>query len=192
MCDESSGVVVGIVDSLKDDDRLGRVRVRFPHLEDQQSELARLATLMAGPDRGAFFRPEPGDEVLLAFEYNDWRRPYIIGSLWSKKDPPPTDDGQEKNNWRFFKSRSGQLIKLDDTDGAEKIELVGKGGKHTVVVDSGANNIRVVSDSGDVTVTANAGRVTVNAKTVEITAREQMTLSAGGTLTIRGATVKIN
>jgi uncharacterized protein involved in type VI secretion and phage assembly len=192
MCEESGGVVVGIVQSLEDGDRLGRVRVRFPHLEDQESELARLATLMAGPDRGAFFRPEPGDEVLVAFEHNDPRRPYVIGSLWSKVDQPPADDGKDKNNWRFFKSRSGHLIKLDDTDRAEKIELIDKDGKHTVAIDSGANSIRVVSDSGDVTVTANAGSVTVNAKTVQIDASEQMTLSAGGKLTIRGATVEIN
>jgi uncharacterized protein involved in type VI secretion and phage assembly len=192
MCEESGGVVVGIVQSLEDGDRLGRVRVTFPHLEDQESELARLATLMAGPDRGAFFRPEPGDEVLVAFEHNDPRRPYVIGSLWSKVDQPPADDGRDKNNWRFFKSRSGHLIKLDDTDGAEKIELVDKDGKHTVAVDSGANSIRVVSDSGDVTVTADAGSVTVTAKTVQIDASQQMTLSAGGKLTIRGATVEIN
>ena len=131
-----NGIVIGIVADLDDQEELGRVRVRFPHLNDQMSDWARLATPMGGKERGLFFRPEKEDEVLVAFEHGDPRRPYIVGSLWSKPDPPPGDDGKRvENNWRFFRSRSGHLLKFDDTSGAERIEIVGKGGEHKVVVD---------------------------------------------------------
>ena len=33
-----NGVVVGLVTSLDDPERVGRVRVKFPHLEDQESD----------------------------------------------------------------------------------------------------------------------------------------------------------
>jgi uncharacterized protein involved in type VI secretion and phage assembly len=195
MCDQdTNSIVVGVVTRLDDEDRIGRVKVRYPTMEDQESHWARMATLMAGPGRGAFFKPEPGDEVLCAFEHNDPRRPYILGGLWSRTDAPPEDDGdQERNNWRFIRSRSGHVIKLDDTDGAEKIELIDKDDKHVIAVDSAGDRIRVVCDSGDVEVTANSGKVTVNAATVEISASGDLILSAGGTLTIKGATaVNIN
>jgi phage baseplate assembly protein V len=195
MCEQgTNGIVVGIVTQLEDDDHIGRVKVRYPTMEDQESHWARMATLMAGPGRGTYFLPDPDDEVLVAFEHNDPRRPYVLGGLWSRTDSPPQSDGdQARNNWRFIRSRSGHVIKLDDTSGGEKIELIDKDGRHTIAIDSAADSIRVVSDSGDVHVTAAAGKVTVEATTVELSATGDMTLSANGTLTIKGRTaVNIN
>src|SRR5581483_3964040 len=124
-----NGIMIGVVADLADPDRLGRVRVRFPCLADQLSDWARLATPMAGAGRGFFMRPEVGDEVLVGFELGEPRRPYVLGALWSKKDQPPPDDGNaSKNNWRFIQSRSGHIVKLDDTQGKEKIEVIDKTG----------------------------------------------------------------
>jgi phage baseplate assembly protein V len=190
---QTNGIVIGIVTDLDDPERLGRVRVRYPHLDDQKSYWARLATLMAGPDRGTFFRPEVDDEVLVAFEHGDPRRPYILGGLWNSVDSPPSNTGQAtENNVRLIKSRSGHVIKLDDTQGAAKIEVVDKNGSHKVVIDSANQKIEIVSDVGDVEVTANAGTVKVEALTVEIKATGNMNLEASGTMTIKGALVNIN
>src|ERR1700722_18925249 len=106
--DRDNGIVIGIVDDLDDPEKLGRVRVKLPHLGGQMSDWAYLVTPMAGNNRGLFLRPEKNDQVLLAFSQGDPRFPYILGSMWSKPDPPPPDDGDAvKNNWRFIKSRSG-------------------------------------------------------------------------------------
>src|SRR5207249_5265643 len=81
------GAVVGVVSNIGDPDSMGRVKVRFPWLkEDDESRWARLVSFMAGPDRGAVFRPEVGDEVLLVFEHGDMRFPYILGAVWNGKD----------------------------------------------------------------------------------------------------------
>ena len=45
---------------------------------------ARIATLMAGNNRGTVFYPEKDDEVLVAFEHGDIDSPYIIGALWNR------------------------------------------------------------------------------------------------------------
>ena len=188
-----NGIVIGIVTDLNDPERLGRVRVKYPYLEDQVSDWARLVTQMAGADRGMFFRPEVEDEVLVAFELGDVRRPYILGSLWSATDTPPKDDGQPvENNWRFIKSRNGHLVKLDDTQGKEKIEIIGSDGQRQIVFDIAAQKIQVTCDTGDVEVSAAAGKVKVDALTVEVKASGNMTLEATGTMTIKGATVNIN
>ena len=187
-----NGIIIGIVDDLKDPENLGRVRVTYPVLEDQLSDWARLVSLMAGKERGAFFRPEVGDEVLVAFEQGDPRRPYILGGVWSTPDPPPPDDGKpEENNWRFFRSRSGHVFKLDDTQGAERVEIIDKDETHKIIIDTAGDKIQILCDSGDVEVTA-AGKVDVKAAEVIVKADGAMTLEAGGTMTIKGATVNIN
>jgi uncharacterized protein involved in type VI secretion and phage assembly len=194
MCDGcANGVVVGIVTSLKDEEQLGRVKVRYPHLEDQVSEMARLATLMAGPNRGSLFLPDVDDEVLIAFEHGNVRRPYVVGSLWSTVDQPPAGDGDQKaNNHRLIRSRSGAVIRFDDKSGAEKIEVVDKDAMHSITLDSAGKRIDVVTTTGDVNVRATAGTVAVTAGTVNVRSTGSMTLQASGVLTIRGSKVEIN
>src|SRR2546426_9457473 len=78
------GVVAGIVTNNEDPDGLGRVKIRFPWLsEDNESWWARIAAPMAGKERGAYFLPEVDDEVLVAFEHGDVNFPYVLGALWN-------------------------------------------------------------------------------------------------------------
>lgn len=96
------GVVIGIVTKNNDKADSYRVRVRFPWLEhggendkpSDESHWARIASFMAGEQggggdgpRGAYFMPEVGDEVLVAFEHGDIARPIVIGRLWSDVGP---------------------------------------------------------------------------------------------------------
>ena len=115
------GVVIGIVTDNKDPDKMGRIKMKLPWLaEDAESTWARIATLMAGNDRGSFYLPEVDDEVLVAFEHGDLRYAYVLGTLWNGKDKPPETNDDGKNNKRVIKSRSGMTILLDDTSGSEK------------------------------------------------------------------------
>lgn len=187
-----NGIVIGLVTDLADPENIGRVRVSYPTLGDQSSDWARLVSPMAGNGRGTFFRPEVGDEVLVAFELGDVRRPHILGSLWSTTDTPPPDDGQAtQNNWRFIRSRSGHIVKLDDTSGAEKIEITASDGQSKIVFDIAGKKIQIACDSGDIEVSAK-GTMKVDAETIKLKASADMTLEATGTMTIKGATVKIN
>lgn len=188
-----NGVVIGIVADLDDPLSLGRVRVRLPHLADQLTDWSRVASPMAGKDRGFFMRPEVGDEVLLVFEQGDPRRACIAGAFWSAADTPPEDDGKKvDNNWRFFRSRSGHLLKFDDTSGAERIEIVGQGGGHKLVIDVSGKKIEISCDTGDISLSAPAGKLSIDAQQVEIHATAALKIEAGGALTLNGATVAIN
>ena len=72
-------MAVAVVRENKDDTGLGRVRVSYPsHSQPHKSYWARVATPMAGKDRGVYFIPEVEDEVLVAFERGDFRFPYMV------------------------------------------------------------------------------------------------------------------
>jgi uncharacterized protein involved in type VI secretion and phage assembly len=186
------GVAVGIVTNNQDPDGLARVKVAFPWLSDsEESHWARIASFMAGADRGGYFLPEVDDEVLVAFEHGDITRPYVIGALWNGKDQAPASNSDGKNNVRLIKSRSGHLIKLDDTAGSEKIEILDKGGKNAVIWDAAGNKI-AVSAGQDIEVKAGSGKITLEATTIEIKSSGEIKIEASGNLTIKGATVNIN
>ncbi|MBZ5553744.1 MAG: phage baseplate assembly protein V [Acidobacteriia bacterium] len=194
------GVAIAIVLDNKDPQGMGRVKVRLPGLLDDDSGLwARIATLMAGKDRGTFFLPETDDEVLVAFEHGDVSRPYILGALWNGKDTPPDTNADGKNNLRFIKSRSGHLIRLDDSDGKEKIEIIDKSGNNSITIDT-ANKTITITSAQDITLDASQGKIKLSAQNIELSstadtkiqAQGQMTLSASATTTIKGSTVNIN
>lgn len=124
------GVVIGIVTNNVDPEGQYRVKVKFPWISsgesgEFESNWARIATFMAGKKRGAFWLPEVGDEVLIAFEHGDLRRPIVIGSLWSPVDEPIHDNNAEggENNWRSIRSRSGNVIQFYDKPGEERIVI---------------------------------------------------------------------
>ena len=194
------GVAVALVTNNQDPDGVGRVKVRFPWLSDQdESHWARIATPMAGKDRGAYFLPEVDDEVLVAFEHGDIRFPYVVGMLWNSKDTPPATNDDGKNNVRVIKSRSGHVVRLNDEDGKERIEIVDKSEKNSIVIDTAGNTITIVSDK-DITLQAPNGTITLDAQKVAVKSSADAKIEAGGgmdvkasaTLNIKGATVNIN
>jgi uncharacterized protein involved in type VI secretion and phage assembly len=198
--DRFFGVMVGIVTNNQDPDGMGRVKVRFPWLSDQdESHWARVAAPMAGKERGLYVLPEVDDEVLVAFEHGMAEFPYVLGALWNGKDKPPESNSDGKNNMRTLKSRSGHIIRLDDTDGAEKIEIIDKSGKNSLVVNTKENSITITADA-DITIKSSKGKLILSGKGVEITstdavkleASKNMEIKAGPQMTIKGQMVQIN
>jgi len=102
----AKGVAVAVVTQNKDPEGQCRVKVSYPWYDPpRESYWARLATPMAGGGRGIVTIPEVGDEVLVAFEREDLRFPYVLGSVWNGKDTPPETNADGKNNKRLIGRR---------------------------------------------------------------------------------------
>lgn len=197
------GVVVGVVTNNQDPEGLGRVKVLFPWLSDsEESHWARVATLMAGKDRGSFYLPEVDDEVLLAFEHGDVRFPYVVGTLWNGQDTPRYNNADGKNDKRVLTSRSGHEFIFDDNDQQGKVVIHTKknhtitlddsaGGEKISIADKSGNSVEIDSNQNSIAVKSGL-KLTIESQVIEIKAGGTMKLEATGTLTIKGAVVMIN
>ncbi len=168
------GVYPATVTDNQDPSSQGRVKVRLPWTPDAGSDAyevwARLATTMAGGNRGTWFIPEVGDEVLVSFQAGDPQWPYVLGALWNGQDDPPESIDAD-NDIRSITSRSGIKITLDDTSGAVTLTLETPGGQKATFADAGssvelsdANGNSIKMDPSGMTITA-ASQLTVDAPT---------------------------
>ncbi len=159
------GLVIGIVTNNNDPDDLGRVKVKFPTLSDQESHWARVISVGAGANRGIAFLPEVNDEVLVGFEAGDMRAAYVIGGLWNGKDSLPKKTSEivksGKVEQRIVKSRSGHVITLDDSDSSPSITIEDKSG-NIIKLDSKKNEL-TIKVKGNGTISAD-GNLTIEAK----------------------------
>jgi uncharacterized protein involved in type VI secretion and phage assembly len=193
--DRFYGVVVGIVTNNQDPDNMHRIKVHFPWLnQDHESNWARVATPMAGNGRGVYFLPEVDDEVLVAFEHGLIDQPYIIGSLWNGKDQAPESNQNGKNDHRAFKSRSGHILRFNDQDGQETIEIIDKTGN-----DSSKNTVSIEANS-DIEIKSATGKLTMSAIGIElksqadvkIEATSNMDLKANAQVSVKGTIINLN
>lgn len=161
------GVVLAKVEDNQDPNGEGRVRVSFPWISGEggdeptgeaQGFWAPVATFMSGPDRGAWFMPEVGDEVLVAFNQGDVEHPYIVGFLWNGEQPPPETDPRI----RRFRSVNGHELVFEDTPPAQ-----GDRGKVTL---QDAHGNKVELSNGRITLTAIA-QIEITAPSVVINGR---------------------
>ena len=165
------------------------MKISLPWSPDAQGaacELwARLATLMGGNNRGSWFIPDVDDEVLVAFEGGDPRRPYVLGGLWNGRDTPPESmDGAGNNHKKVIRSRNGVKITLDDQDGQENLILETPGGQKVTLKD-GPGSVEMIDSNGNSVrfeaagITFNtSGRFSLTASMVEISA-SMVTVNAG-------------
>ena len=177
------GVFPALVSDINDPEGQGRVKVTLPWSPDtggaSYDTWARLATFMGGNNRGSWFIPDVGDEVLVTFEAGDPRRPYVIGGLWNGRDAPPQSmDGAGKNDLKVLRSRNGVKVTLDDTTGQEKMILETPGGQKLTLKD-GPGTVEVVDSNGN-SIKMEPSGITINAAAkVTITAGAQVEINAG-------------
>lgn len=183
------GVVVGQVTDVRDPEDLGRVKLRYAWLSDGYvSDWARTVQPGAGSRRGAVVLPEVNDEVLVAFEMGDLRRPYVVGGLWNGMDPAPLGDhlvdastGAVRR--RGFVSKLGHCLVFLDDEADSGVAVLSADRGLRIALDTTGTTIHVASNGkveieGDADVTVRAGA--------------NLKLEAGASLELKGAQVSIS
>lgn len=178
------GVVPAVVTNVTDPDELCRVKVRFPWLSDTyESDWARTVQAGAGRQRGAVVLPEVNDEVLVAFDQGDLRRPYVIGELHNGVDRPLVGpglvDGGGTVSRRGFVSRTGNALVFFDGTGKEGVAMMTGDKGLRISLNKTGMAIRI-SSNGAVEITGS--------RDVKVEAGTGMTLKAGTTMAIEAGT----
>ena len=187
------GLQIGVVTDLENDpDSQDRIRVRLPIIDANEDGVwSRMASLDAGNNRGMFFRPEIGDEVVIGFLNNDPRRPVVLGMLNSSSKPAPLQ-GSNQNDQKGYTSRSGMTMMFNDSEKSLKIQTPA-GKKLTISEQDGVMKMEdengnifsmdssaiTMKSAGNISLTA-TGDLTVSAANVSISPSSSFSVSAGG------------
>lgn len=161
---------VAWVSSNSDPKGIGRVQVQFDWQKrvGKNSNWVRVQSPDAGgsgmKNRGLVFVPEPGDQVMVGFEFGDPNRPYVMGSLFTGKNGMGGDSG---NNYHTIVTKSGRQIILNDG---------GDGG--IIIADANGSSIELSVAGSSITITA-PEEILLQSKNIRLEAEENIFVSAG-------------
>jgi phage protein D/phage baseplate assembly protein gpV len=208
-----AGIVIGQVSDAADPEKAGRVKLTYPWLSDDYvSDWARTVQSGAGKDRGWQVLPEVGDEVLVAFEQGDVRRPTVIGGLFNGVDTMPrgpvdlVDGGTGRINRRSMVSRLGHRVDLVDASGKEGVRVATTDEKLKLIMDHSGTTITlhadgrvVIEGTQGVTIDSASANMELKGNQIKIKAQAGVTVEggssvdvkAGSQLNLTGATAKL-
>jgi uncharacterized protein involved in type VI secretion and phage assembly len=207
-------IMTGFVSDNQDPDQNGRVKVNvYLSMVPFETDWLPMISLFAGEERGAFSLPDVGDFVVIAFQDNSYRKGYVLGSVWTQNTALPLSEENSdadlnadgKNAQTMFRSRSGQRIILDDTDGAEKIQVLNPDGTSRIELNTEEEAINLISEV-DVTLSSETmvgitaeeiqmeteGDLTGECENFGVEASGDTTLAGDGGVVLEGKGVGLN
>jgi Rhs element Vgr protein len=180
-----NGLQVGIVDAFEEDpDKAYRVKVILPGIDEKKGAVwARFASPDAGKERGYFFRPEPGDEVVVGFFNDDPRQAVILGAMYSSKNSLPKGIAapSQKNIEKGIVTKSGTTIGfIDDSKAMVFIETPEA---NKILLDDDAQTIKISDQHGNM--------ISMSKDGIEIKSAKDVTIKASGNVEIKGTKVDV-
>ncbi len=180
--------------NVQDPDNRNRVQIRLYNADGVTGQdgpmWARVAVPVAGGSRGAFFIPDVGDEVVVAFLGADPRFPIVIGSLWNGRDTAPETlggDGKSIDRWTITGKAGTRIAIVEQPASNATITLTTPAGQSESITDQGGGSITLTHSSQN-TITIDSSGVTINAPAgqVQITAASEVSVTAP-TVTVNAA-----
>ena len=181
-----NAITVGQVVKNCDKTHAGRVQVRLPWLPGYEP-WARLALV----DRGIFFIPQVGDEVLVQMNRGDVSEVYVIGCLWNGKDKPPTQKEGDPVHTRKIRTPQGHDVTFDDQartltiTSSDNRRITLSKEKIEVAIDEQATSKITIDQSGNVTIKAQ-NSITLDAPTINVSASQNLSMSGNSSARIDG------
>ena len=183
-----NGLQIGIVQPIdKDPDNLHRIKVIIPAFGERQTVWARLTTLDAGADRGTFFLPQPGDEVIVGFLNDDPRHAIVMGSVYNPINRPPLPFDTHPRSKGIFTQSKYQLF-LDEE---KQCITIATSDKNRITIDEKQKHIKLSDSHGNQIELSEKGIGMASAKDCKITSKGNIKIEANGSVAIKGKTVDV-
>lgn len=201
---------VGTVCGNKDPENMNRVQVNLNTCGNKHpTDWIRCVTRLAGNGEGLSSIPNEDDEVLVA--ETESKELIVIGRLWNENNKPPKSgenssadfNGDGKNSLNFIKTKSGNKVIFDDTDGDEKVQIIVA--KDAARIELKAKDKEIIFKCSKLSMKAkeeivlSAKKVTLNAKDSIVMGAENVTadsktakISASGSMSLKGSSIALN
>ena len=196
-------VVIGVVTDNTDPDKLGRVKVKYPTLGDNiESGWARIVRGASGKERGAVALPEVNDEVVIAFEHGDARRPFVLGALFNGKDTPGADLVKPASSFaaRFPRdidvaTKAAVIVAADKgmtvTASKGPIEITASKEMKLTASKGGPPSAMTIETTGQIKMTGKMGVEIASSGPLKITSQAPVTVESTAALQLKGSIVQV-
>ena len=157
-----------------------RILIHLPNFTSGEVDFwARVATLDAGKERGSFFMPEIGDEVIVGFIDDNPNNAIVLGMLHSSSLPSPVKI-EDTNNIKGFYSREKIKLEFNDEDKA-------------VLVETPAGNIVKLNDKDKAIVLEDehGNKISLDKNGITIKSSKTLALKASNNIEIEGKNITI-
>lgn len=198
----------------QDKEKLNRVKVTVPLAEQSVSYWLPYLSAAAGNGVGFSSLPDIDDQVLVLAMGNSRDNQIILGSFWNSNFAPPETgentaadlNGDGSNSLTFFKSKSGNMIILDDTENKEKIQIIASGGKSRFEIDKENELVNMETDKDigfsakgaitiqaeeEITLTAKKG-FSIESEDFAVKASKEINIEASKDMTLKGSGIALN
>lgn len=194
------GIYPAVVTNINDPDKLMRVKLKYPWLDDTlQSDWAPVILPV-----GMMSTPLVGSVVAVIFEQGNFNHPYVMGGIYTTKpaNKPLRDNTTAvmgaKHIQQIIKTPNGHYIEFQDKAGQEKITITSSDSQMLLLID--ITNKKITMQSAmDVLIKATGnmnleavGNVTMKGAMVSVEAQTTLDLKSTGVANLKGSMVNIN
>ena len=183
-----------------DPDKLSRVKVAFNWPgNDHDSDWIRVGSFYTGGDdrKGMQFIPEKDAQVVIGYELDKPELPFVITSLYPKKDGMRSRKGN--NEEKTIYTKAGNLIELTDKQGENKIQITNVNNADTaILIEFKENGAITLKTNGKVNIEAQENisikakqKITFEAREIEMKADNKTTIKAASISIEADATAEI-
>lgn len=173
-----TGIALAEVTAIKDPKNLGRVKCKYLTADKDLGETGWIFCLtpFGGKNYGCFMHPGIGDIVALAYEDGDVHRPFVIGSLWAKKNTAPVSISNGKNETFKLITPNKSFVEFSDVQKKERVTVSTPKG-HKLELDDEKDVISVTDGKNKLEISGKSGAV-------EIICEKKLTIKVGSGVTI--------
>lgn len=181
------GLQTAKVQSISNDpDGLFRAKVLLQTTgETQQGLWARMSTLYATKNNGAFFFPEKDDEVVIGFIDSDPRHPIVLGSVYSDGRNAAITPPDDKNYVKQLTTNSNLKLSFDDQH--KEIQVITPG-NNSVKLSDKDQSILITDQNGNTFKMSPDGIEISSCKDIKMSAKGEIKINADQSISIEATT----
>jgi Rhs element Vgr protein len=172
-----------------DPESLGRIRVQFLWQKEQNDNnmmtpWIRIAQPHGGDNKGFYFIPEVGEEVMVGFENGNAEKPYVVGTLYQGEQRPGKNwHNDNSNDIKAIRTRNGHTIEIHDEGEDGFIRIYDNDKENYILTFSTDDKLIKLESTGNIELHAASNVIIKAGNNIEMAAGVDINRNAGENIT---------